>query len=67
VHGEEFVIMRHKKPITRIIPEGRHNLDEVRDAVVGLRELRAKIATRLGRKAKLSRIQIKSLINEGRR
>jgi antitoxin (DNA-binding transcriptional repressor) of toxin-antitoxin stability system len=55
--------MRHKKPIAQIIPKGRRNLDEVRDAVAGLRELRAKIATRLGRKAKLSRTQIKSLIS----
>ena len=65
--GEEVVITRHEKPIARIIPEGRRNLDEVRDAVAGLRQLRAKIATRLGRKAKLSSKQIKSMINEGRR
>ena len=65
--GEEIVITRHEKPIARIVPEGRRNLDEVRAAVAGLRELRGKIAARLGRNAKLSSAQIKSLIEEGRR
>jgi prevent-host-death family protein len=65
--GEEIVITRHEKPIARIVPEGRRNLREVREAVASLRELRGKIAARLGRKARLSSAQIKSLIEEGRR
>jgi prevent-host-death family protein len=65
--GEEIVITRHEKPIARIIPEGRRNLDDVRDAVAGLRQLRREIATRIGPKAKLTRAQIKSLIEAGRR
>ena len=65
--GEEIVITRHEKPIARIIPEGRRNLDDVRDAVAGLRQLRSEIAARIGPKAKLTRAQIKSLIEEGRR
>jgi prevent-host-death family protein len=65
--GEEIVITRHEKPIARIIPEGRRNLDDVRDAVAGLRQLRSEIATRIGPKAKLTRTQIKSLIEAGRR
>jgi prevent-host-death family protein len=64
--GEEIVITRHEKPIARIIPEGRRNLDEVRDAVADLRELRRKIADRIGRRA-LNRTDVKSLIEAGRR
>lgn len=66
-NGEEIVITRHEKPVARIIPEGRRNLDDVRAAVADLRELRRKIVSRLGRKARLSDSQIKSLIKEGRR
>jgi prevent-host-death family protein len=65
--GEEIVITRHEKPIARIVPEGPRNLDKVRNAVAGLRDLRARIGVRLGKKAKLSSAQIKSLIEEGRR
>ena len=64
--GEEIVITKHEKPVARIIPEGRRNLDDVRAAVADLRELRRKIASRLRGKAKLSDSQIKSLIEEGR-
>ena len=52
--GEEIVTTRHEKPIARIVPEGRGKFDKVRDVVAGLRELRGKIAVRLGREAKLS-------------
>jgi prevent-host-death family protein len=65
--GEEIVITRHEKPVARIVPEGRGNRQEIRDAVAGLRELRQRIAVRLGRKPKLTDAQVKSLIEEGRR
>ena len=65
--GEEIVITRHEKPVARIVPEGRSNLEEVRTAVTGLRELRLRIAARLGRGRKVSDAQIKSMIQEGRR
>ena len=65
--GEEIVITRHEKAVARIVPEGRHNLKEVRGAVAGLRELRQHIATRRGIKPKLTRAQVKALIEEGRR
>jgi prevent-host-death family protein len=65
--GEEVVITKHEKPVARIVPEGRGNLEDVRAAVSGLRELRLKIAVRRGGKAKLTKTQIRSLIEEGRR
>lgn len=65
--GEEIVITRHEKPVARIVPEGRSNLEEIRAAVTGLRELRRRIAVRLGGKRKITDAQIKSLIQEGRR
>ena len=65
--GEEIIITRHEKPVARIVPEGRGNLDDIRAAVAGLREVRQKIAARLGGKRKLTQAQVKSLIEEGRR
>ncbi|OGA89795.1 MAG: hypothetical protein A3G27_10645 [Betaproteobacteria bacterium RIFCSPLOWO2_12_FULL_66_14] len=64
--GEEIVITRHEKPVARIIPEGRGKLQDVRAAIADLRELRRKIAARIGDRAKLTNAQIKSLIEEGR-
>ena len=64
--GEEIVITRHEKPVARIVPAGRSNLEEIRAAVTGLRELRQSIAARLGKK-KITDVQIKSLIQKGRR
>jgi len=65
--GEEIVITRHEKPVARIVPEGRSNLQEISAAVAGLRELRKRIAVRIGGARKLTDAQIKSLIQEGRR
>ena len=65
--GEEIVITRHEKPVARIVPEGRGNLEEVREAVAGLRALRQRIAARTSRKPKLTDAQVKSLIESGRR
>lgn len=64
--GEEIIITKHDKPVARIIPEGRGNLEEVRAAVTGLRELRGRIEARLRGKPKLTNAQIKALIEEGR-
>ena len=64
--GEEIVITRHERPVARIIPEGRRNLDDIRAAAAGLRELRRAIAARLGKRT-LTRAQVKALIQEGRR
>jgi prevent-host-death family protein len=65
--GEEIVITRHEKPVARIVPEGRGNRQEVRDAVAGLRDLRLRIGARLGRRPKLTQARVKALIQEGRR
>ena len=64
--GEEIIITKYEKPVARIIPAGRSKLEDVRSAVAELRELRRKIAQRLGGKPKLTDAQIKSLIQEGR-
>ena len=65
--GEEIVITRHEKPVARIVPEGRTNLETVRVAAAGLRGLRRRIAKRRGDKPTLTRAQIARLIQEGRR
>ena len=65
--GEEFVITRHEKPVARLMPEGRRSLERVGDAVDALFRLRERIAVRTkGRKA-LTREEIRSAIEEGRR
>ena len=67
LRGEEIVITRHEKAVARLVPEGRRNRAEVRQAVAGLRELRGQIAARCGGKAKLTGAEVKSFIAEGRR
>jgi len=67
MRGEEVVITRHDKPVARIVPEGRTNLDEVHVVAAALRGLRARIAKRRGDKPTLTHDQIVRLIQEGRR
>jgi prevent-host-death family protein len=62
--GEEVVITRHDKPIARLIPEGAPRSDDVRRAVDGLRDLQQRIRRRS--RAKLSRKDVRSAIDEGR-
>lgn len=62
--GEEVVITKHDKPVARIIPEGRPSLEQVKEAVAGLRRLRQEIART---SPPLSDEEIRSAINEGRR
>jgi prevent-host-death family protein len=62
--GEEIVITRHDKPVARLVPEGAQRVDEVRQAVAGLRELQQQIRRRS--KAKLSDADVRSAIDEGR-
>lgn len=64
--GEEIVITRHDKPVARLVPEGRASRESVREAVRGLKELQARIASRKGFRP-LSDAEIRSAINEGRR
>ena len=62
--GEEVVITRHDKPVARLVPEGAQRLDDVRRTVAGLRELQQRIRRRS--KAKLSTLEARSAIEEGR-
>jgi prevent-host-death family protein len=65
-NGEEIVITRHDKPVARLIPEGRPSLDKVRQAVAGMRALRAEMAQRKGFKP-ITDKEIREAINEGRK
>ena len=62
--GEEVVITRHDRPVARLVPEGAQRLDDVRQAVAGLRGLQARIRGRS--KAKLSARDVRSAIEHGR-
>ena len=65
--GEEVIITKHEKPVARLVPEGRRNLESVRAAVAGLFELRGKNSGRNQGKRKLTAAEVKSWIGEGRR
>lgn len=64
--GEEIVITRHEKPVARIVPEGGRNIEEVRAAVVGLRNLQQEIAVRTRGEAGLTDDEVREAIEEGR-
>ena len=65
VCGEEIVITRHEKAVTRLVPEGGANLEHTRQAVAELRSGRLLIAERRGFKPLTNR-EIKASIAEGR-
>ena len=65
--GEEVIITRHEKPVARLVPEGRRNLQSVRAAVAGLLKLRQQIFHRNKGKSKLTAAEVKAWIGEGRR
>ena len=65
--GEEIVITRHEKPVARIIPEGRRSLEQVRQAVSALDQLRHQIGGRTKARTKLADAEVRSAIEEGRR
>jgi prevent-host-death family protein len=65
--GEEVIITRHEKPVARLVPEGRRNIESIRAAVAGLFELRGTISGRHQGKSKLTAAEVKSWIGEGRR
>lgn len=62
--GEEVVITRHDRPVARLVPEGAQRLEDVRQAVAGLRDLQQRIRRRS--KATLSAQEVRSAIEEGR-
>ena len=63
--GEEIVITRHDKPVARLVPEGAQRIDEVRQAVEGLRTLQQQIRRRS--RARLTDKEVRSAIEQGRR
>ncbi len=64
--GEE-VITRHDKPVARLVPEGRRDLESVRAAVAVPFEFRQQISRRNQGKPKLTTAEVKAWISEGRR
>ena len=65
VRGEEIVITRHEKAVTRLVPEGGANLEHTRQAVAELRAGRALMAKRRGVEPLTDR-EIKDSIEKGR-
>jgi prevent-host-death family protein len=63
--GEEIVITRHDKAVARIVPENRASRESIREAVAGLRALRAKAAGRKGFRP-VTETAIQASIDEGR-
>jgi prevent-host-death family protein len=63
--GEEVVITKHDKPVARLVPEGKRDMDKVRKAAEGLRALQARIAKRKSR-SKVTFADVKAAVNEGR-
>ena len=64
--GEEIVITRHDKPVARIVREGAPRLADVGRAVKALRALQRQIAGRGPGRAKLSDLDVRAAIDEGR-
>jgi prevent-host-death family protein len=62
--GEEVVITRHDKPVARLVPEGARRMDDVRQAVEGLRLLQQNIRKRS--RAKVTDADVRAAIEEGR-
>jgi prevent-host-death family protein len=65
--GEEVIITRHDKPVARMLPEGRRSLEQVEWAVDGLFRLRERIAARTKGRRFLTKEEVRSAIEEGRR
>jgi len=64
--GEEVIITKHEKPVARLVPEGRRNLESVRKTVGELLELSRQITARNKGKPKITDAEVKSWIAEGR-
>ncbi len=65
--GEEVIITLHGKPVARLVPEGRRNMESVRAAVAGLLELRGDISDGNQGKSKLAAAKVKTCLGDGRR
>jgi antitoxin (DNA-binding transcriptional repressor) of toxin-antitoxin stability system len=65
--GEEIVITRHDRPVARVVREGTPNLDSVKRAVDGFRQLRQRIRKRSRGRSALSLAEVRAAIGHGRR
>jgi prevent-host-death family protein len=65
--GEDIVITRYEKPVARLVPVRSHNLVDRRVAVSAVRNVRDRIARRIGPGKKLTHKEIRSSIAAGRR
>lgn len=65
--GEEVVVTRHDKPVARMVPAEGRQLGTVRQAVLELRRLQARIRARTRGRASLSGQEVRTAIEEGRR
>jgi prevent-host-death family protein len=65
-HGEEIVLTKDDRPIARLVPEERRDLEAVRRAVEDLRALQREMESRPGFEP-LTDEEILSAIGEGRR
>ena len=66
-NGEEIVITKHDKPVARLVPEGRTNLQSMRTAAKAIHALRERIARRVASEPKLTALDFKSAKEEGRK
>lgn len=62
--GEEVLITRRDKPVARLVPPGVPDLDDVRRAVAGLKELQREIARESN--VELTDQEVRAAIDEGR-
>jgi len=64
--GEEIVITRHKKPVARLVPEGRPSLSRIQWAVSELEAVRSEISAQKGFR-ELTDKEIRDAVQHGRR
>ncbi len=62
--GEEITITRHGEPVAILIPLAIRKVDKVLNALQTFKEIRAELKKR---NTNLSRLEVRKLINKGRR
>lgn len=62
--GEEITITRHGEPVAMLVPLGVRKSDEIPNALRALKEIRSELTKR---GTKVSRGEVRKLINAGRR
>ncbi|MBV9398906.1 MAG: type II toxin-antitoxin system prevent-host-death family antitoxin [Bryobacterales bacterium] len=64
--GEEIVITKHEKPVARLIPEGRQDLSDIREAVEASKRLQQSMLKHGGFRP-ITDKEIRAAKQEGRR